>query len=156
MPSPQFSHTEGLINQEAKMEASQSSPVGPRDALDQEARIRSALGLECGPLPALGRVWLRKYYEYMASHLFLPFEARCAENTGSFREPTDPATVLDILDPLRHPSEDDAGLVCRVRRGPQEEHVPLVDLEVDEDHPNYQLLEDYWYWVWNWRFDPQI
>jgi hypothetical protein len=34
--------------------------------------------------------------------------------------------------------------------------VSLVDLEVESDHPNAQLIEDYWYWSWNWRFDPRI
>jgi hypothetical protein len=136
------------------MEANQSFPTDPCPALDQEARIRLALGLQRGPLPALGQGWLRKYHDYLLAHLSMPFEAQCAADTASFRGPTDPVEVLAILDPLRHP--DDVGLVCQVRRGPQEEQVPLVDLEVDEDHPNYQLLEDYWYWVWNWRFDPQI
>jgi hypothetical protein len=24
--------------------------------------------------------------------------------------------------------------------------VPLIDAEVESDHPNCQLIEDYWYW----------
>ena len=38
----------------------------------------------------------------------------------------------------------------------QEIDVPLVDVELNENAPNYRLIEDYWYWFWNWRFDPQI
>jgi hypothetical protein len=54
------------------------------------------------------------------------------------------------------PNFEDTALLCRVIKGVREEEVPLVDLEVEENHPNFRLLEDYWYWIWNWRFDPRI
>jgi hypothetical protein len=24
-------------------------------------------------------------------------------------------------------------------------------LEIPQDGPNFQLIEDYWFWFWNWR-----
>ena len=27
----------------------------------------------------------------------------------------------------------------------------LIDLKLDENDPNHELVEDYWYWFWNWR-----
>jgi hypothetical protein len=29
--------------------------------------------------------------------------------------------------------------------------VPLIELEIPGDSPNFQLIEDYWHWFWNWR-----
>ena len=43
------------------------------------------------------------------------------------------------------------GLLVKTRKGQFEINLPLVELEVSEDSPNYQLIEDYWYWFWNWR-----
>jgi hypothetical protein len=123
---------------------------------DQEKRIQAALGLACGPLPAVRDQWLAKYHRHLASRLSLPFEAQHVEDTGLHPPVSSLVTVTALLDPKQIPGADAAGLVCRVHRGTEEYNVPLVDLEVEEEHPNYQLLEDYWYWIWNWRFDPQI
>ncbi len=124
----------------------------------QEQRIRVALGIEKGPLPNVGIKWLRKYFEYLAANLSFPFEARLTEEIGYYRQPAySQVKVLALLEP------DDArrrqeyfGLICTGRKAEQEIEAPLVDLEVEENSPNFQLIEDYWYWIWNWRFDPQI
>lgn len=126
-------------------------PVHNRELASQEARVRAALGLSAGPLPAVGRRWLEKYYDHLAGRLSFPFEARYAEQSNSFS-----VTVSALLAPNHHALDEYAGLVCQTTLGAQDREIPLVDLEIDEDHPNFQLLEDYWYWVWNWRFDPQI
>ena len=131
----------------------------PSKSQTQEGRILVALGLLRGPLPHAVTKWLICYYDYLAAHLCLPFEARCPEDTGVLRPWTSSVTVLGLLSPTDHPVEDGTGLKCKVLRGgeaTETTEIPLIDLEVESDHPNAQLIEDYWYWFWNWQFDPKI
>ena len=123
---------------------------------DQESRIRAALGLEHGQLPKVESQWLHRYYEYLAVHLSFPFEAEYAEDISGYRQLVSTVTVISLLHPDEHAQHEEFGLICRARRGTQEIEVPLADVELKEDSPNYRLVEDYWYWFWNWRFDPQI
>ena len=126
-------------------------------AQDQEGRIRAALGLTRGPLPKVKTEWLLNYHRYLASKLKFPFAARYTEELAANREPAvSSVEVFALVDPGELPDSESTALLCRVRWDLQERRVPLVDLEVDADHPNFQLLEDYWYWIWNWRFDPRI
>jgi len=123
----------------------------------QESRIRIALGLEKGPLPKVKFEWLQKYFEYLAAHLSFPFEAQHTEEIGFYQQPSySQVKVVAILIPDSDPAREYSGLICKVVKAEQEIEVPLVDLEVDEQNPNFQLIEDFWYWIWNWRFDPQI
>jgi hypothetical protein len=130
-----------------------SQPARP---LTQEGRILAALGLVRGPLPHAVTKWLIRYYDHLAAHLCLPFEARCPEDTGVLRPWTSSVTVVELLAPSDHPAQDGAGLKCKALRGAAAAEIPLVDIEVENDHPNAQLIEDYWYWFWNWQFDPRI
>jgi len=122
----------------------------------QEGRILAALGLLRGPLPHAVTKWLIRYCDYLAAHLCLPFEARCPEETGVLRPWTSIVTVVALLSPADHPAQDGAGLKCKATRAGEATEIPLADLEVENDHPNAQLIEDYWYWFWNWQFDPRI
>jgi hypothetical protein len=138
------------------MKSDQASTPKPPEPNDQEGRIRAALKLARGPLPAVGGVWLRNYYEHLAARLSLPFQAEYAEDIRGFRQLVSPVTVVVLLDPDKEPRHEDLGLVCEVLRGTQTLQLPFADLEVEPGTPNFQLIEDYWYWFWNWRFDPQI
>jgi hypothetical protein len=40
---------------------------------------------------------------------------------------------------------------ARPARGKYEVNLPLTELEIPDDSPNFQFIEDYWYWFWNWR-----
>ncbi len=130
--------------------------VRPAKPLSQEGRILAALGLLRGPLPRAETKWLFRYYEYLAAHLCLPFDARCPEDSGLIRPWTSIATVVAILPPSESPSQDGTGLKCKALRNGAETEIPLIDLEIDSSHPNAQFVEDYWYWFWNWQFDPRI
>ena len=123
---------------------------------DQESRIRAALGLARGPLPEVHTEWLHRYYEYLAANLSLPFDAEYAEDAPGYGQVASGIRVVALLNPDGHANHEEFGLRCRARRGTQEIEVPLVDVELSENSPNYGLIEDYWYWFWNWRFDPQI
>ena len=128
----------------------------PAKPQTQEGRILAALGLLRGPLPRATANWQVLYYEYLAARLRLPFEARCPEETGVLRPWTSNVTVVELLAPSDQPAQDGTGLKCKALRGAEAAEIPLVDLEIPNDHPNAQLVEDYWYWFWNWQFDPKI
>ena len=49
------------------------------------------------------------------------------------------------------PSDNSAGLCCMAYHRNKAEILPLADVEVGIDSPNFQFLEDYWFWLWNWR-----
>jgi hypothetical protein len=128
----------------------------PAPACDQESRIREALEVGRGPLPRVGIAWLRKYYTYLSAALDFPFAATCPEDSGLVRPLIVIVSVVTLLPPSGSPGHQDAGLWCRAQRGTSVLEVPVVDLELETDHRNAQLIEDYWYWFWNWRFDPRI
>jgi hypothetical protein len=69
---------------------------------------------------------------------------------------TSSVTVVELLLPADKRAQDETGLKCNALRGTELSEIPLVDLELETDHPNAQLIEDYWYWFWNWQFDPKI
>ena len=100
--------------------------------------------------------WLVRYHDYLAARLCLPFDARSPEDTGVVRPWTSAVNVVALVPPGDRCAEEGTGLKCRALRGSETTEIPLVDLEVESEHPNAQLIEDYWYWFWNWQFDPRI
>lgn len=129
--------------------------TSPR-ADERDIRIRQALRIADGPLPKVRSVWLINYYEHLLARLQFPFPTRYAEDIWQSDHAGFVHTVLALLDPGSNSDCEHSGLLCRVRKGEDEVELPLSDLEVEEDNPNFQLIEDYWYWFWNWRFDPGI
>ena len=111
-------------------------------------RLRQVFGLRGGArLPQVNPATLRTYHEYLRPRLTIPFAAdHCPPSDRRVR------TVLVVgLRSLKKPGADlSRGLYCVARDRDMAVELPLVDLEVPDDDPNFQLLEDYWYWVWNW------
>ncbi|MCX7427870.1 MAG: hypothetical protein NTW96_19855 [Planctomycetia bacterium] len=126
----------------------------PEQPDDRESRVRAALGLPGGPLPRVERRWLRNYHKHLTAHLRLPFAAHYTADLARVRESVPLVTVVALIDPGETSEYD--GLVCLAHDEREQLRLSLVDIEVDADHPNFQLLDDYWYWFWNWRFDPGI
>ena len=91
--------------------------IPPSKPQTQEGRILAALGLLRGPLPHAVTQWLIRYYDYLAAHLCLPFEARCPEDTGVLRPWTSSVTVVKLLAPSDHSAQDGTGLKCKALRG---------------------------------------
>jgi hypothetical protein len=119
---------------------------------DPERRIKAALGQTQGRLPAVTKETLQLYYEHLAAHLSLPFAARYPESVGLHSEIIRSVMVVGIRNPTDRPGlAACTGILCKVRTATQELELPLADLEVDCDSPNYELIEDYWYWFWNWQ-----
>jgi hypothetical protein len=116
-----------------------------------EDRIRAVVGVSDGPLPEVRNETLQSYYEYLSTHLSFPFHARYPKPIGIHKEIIRRVTVVGILDPSKVLDGESLGIVCKARQGKQIVELSLADLEVEEDEPNHQLVEDYWYWFWNWR-----
>ena len=116
-----------------------------------EDRIRVAVGVSDGPLPEVRKETLQSYYEYLTTHLSFPFQAHYPEPAGLHEEIIRTVTVVDILDPTKNLDCKSLGIVCIACQGKRVVELSLADLEVEEDAPNHELVEDYWYWFWNWR-----
>ena len=112
-------------------------------------RIRAILGLRKGAsLPKVNAERMLRYYRYLLPHLTLPCEARFSSDAAGV---VYPVAVTGLVDPETTPSDKRTGLCCIVSYRNDVGFLPLVDIEVDADSPNFQLLEDYWFWLWNWR-----
>jgi hypothetical protein len=117
----------------------------------RKARIMAALGLTGDRLPAVDEDTLFRYYEYLSANLSFPFVA-CYPHPANIREQRESCCyVLELLDPVRHFGDEFDGIFCKTRKGKYDLKLPLIDVELPQDSPNCQLIEDYWYWFWNWR-----
>ncbi len=117
--------------------------------LATEDRIRTILEVRAEALlPRVNAAALHTYFRYLSSRLILPCEARHASDSDGALFPV---TVTGLVDPQTMPSDHHTGLRCIANHGHEADIVPLVDIEVEHDSPNFQILEDYWFWLWNWR-----
>jgi hypothetical protein len=116
-----------------------------------EDRIRAALGAKGGKLPEVGKESLQAYYKYLSANMSLPFQAQYPQPVGLHEEIIRTVTVVGLLDPAKNLDCESLGLLCKVCQGKQQVELSLADLEVTENDPNHELIEDYWYWFWNWR-----
>ena len=122
----------------------------PSSELDQRERILEALG-PVSDIPRVDEQPLSRYYKYLSEHLCLPFAAHFPKPATSQEEEEFRCTVLELLDPAKYLGDGFDGIFCKTRKGKYEVHLPLIELEVPDDSPNFQFIEDYWYWFWNWR-----
>jgi len=114
-----------------------------------EDRIRALLGFQKGTsLPNVNSETMLRYYRYLLNRLTLPFEALYSSDAVSS---VSPVTVTGLVDPQTMPSDDRTGLCCIAYHRNRLDFLPLVDIEVEHDSPNFPLLEDYWFWLWNGR-----
>jgi hypothetical protein len=118
---------------------------------DQRDRILEALGPLGEHLPSVDEETLSRYYNYLTARLSFPFTAHYPKPTTSLEEMQHRCTVLELLDPARFCGDEFDGIFCKNRKGKFEVNLPLIELEVSDDSPNFQFIEDYWYWFWNWR-----
>ena len=117
---------------------------------DQDDRIRSIFGLTSDdPLPEADDECLLAYYEYLATSLSFPFEAKYSFETGPFQSKTCSITLFGLLDPGDFP-DDMYGLFCQARRDGERIELPLTEVEVGKGNPNRRLVKDYSYWFVNW------
>ena len=118
---------------------------------DQRDRIVEALGPLGEHLPSVDEETLSRYYKYLTARLSFPFTAHYPEPTNSLEEVQHRCTVVELLDPAHDICDEFDGILCKTRKGKYEINLPLIELEMSDDSPNFQFIEDYWYWFWNWR-----
>ena len=118
---------------------------------DQRDRIIEALGPLEEHWPSVDEVTLSRYYTYLTARLSFPFTAYYPEPSTSLEEVQHRCTVMELLDPAHDICDEFDGILCKTSKGKYEINLPLIELEVPDDSPNVQFIEDYWYWFWNWR-----
>ena len=118
---------------------------------DQRDRISEALGPPGEPLPTVAEETLFKYYRYLSSRMSFPFVSHYPKPTNSLEDVQYRCIVLELLDPTKDIFDEFDGIFCKTRKGKYENNLPLIELEISQDSPNFQLIEDYWFWFWNWR-----
>ena len=117
----------------------------------QKDRIIEALGLLGEQLPSVDEQTLFRYYKYLMARLSFPFTAYYPEPTNTLEEVLHGCVVVELLDPAERFDDGVGGIFCNIHKGIYEINLPLIELEIPHDNPNFQFIEDYWYWFWNWR-----
>ena len=113
---------------------------------DPDDRIRMVFGLTSDDgLPKADEHTQRHFFDYLKAHLSFPFKADYWPASVLGPSKSGKVAVLRFADP---PLDRKEGIVCEARRGKHEVQVPLAGLQVREDDPNFQHVEDYTYWLW--------
>ena len=118
---------------------------------NQRDRIIEALGPMRQQLPGVDEETLSRYFRYLTVTLSFPFTAHYPAPATSLEERLHRCTVLELLDPINDICDEFDGIFCKTRKGIFEVNLPLIELEIPQDSPNFELIEDYWFWFWNWR-----
>jgi hypothetical protein len=118
--------------------------------LGQMDRIAVALGA-FGEPPSVDEKTLSRYCKYLSLRLSFPFTAHYPTPTSSLEEVQYRCIVLELLNPIKDIFDEFDGIFCKTRKAKYEINLPLIELELPEDNPNFQFIEDYWFWFWNWR-----
>ncbi len=114
-------------------------------------RIQAALGPLGDRSPSVDDETTLRYYRYLAAKLSFPFTAHYPAPKTSEEEVEYRCTVVGLLDPRKHIGSEFDGIFCKARKGRFEVNLPLTELKIPEDSPNFQFIEDYLYWFWYWR-----
>ena len=118
--------------------------------LSQKDRIIEALG-SMSHIPSVHEETLSRYYKYLTARLSFPFTAYYPEPTNTLEEVRHRCIVLELLDPVDDICGEFGGIFCKTSNGMCEINLPLIELEIPHDSPNFQFIDDYWFWFWNWR-----
>jgi hypothetical protein len=111
----------------------------------QNDRILAALGPLGDRSPSVDDETTLRYYQYLVAHISFPFTAYYPVPKRSEEEVEYRCTVVELLDPRKHIGSEFDGIFCKARKGRFEVNLPLTELNVPEDSPNFQFIEDYWY-----------
>jgi len=116
---------------------------------DQDDRVRAVFGLSSDDLlPAADEDNLRRYHDYLATHLSFPFRAVLPMVTDRFGRTMQPVTVVELLPPEE--CDEEAGLLCKVHLWDEAVELPLAVLDAKGHPGNRRLIDDYSYWFANW------
>ena len=94
---------------------------------------------------------LFQYFEYLSDNLSFPFTTHYPEPRPPLEEDQYECSVLELLDPSKYASDEFDGIFCKTSKAGFEVNLPLVELGISPESPNFQVIEDYWYWFCSWR-----
>lgn len=118
---------------------------------DPEGRIRAVLGVSSDrPVPGVLLEALRTYHAHLTANLSFPFEGRLSDPIGPHRDTRSPLRVIRLLDVDGYCPEEMYGLICKAEQNGERIELPLDRIDVSDDGPSRQLLEDYRHWMRNW------
>ena len=121
-----------------------TEPLSPDDQGD---RVRAVFGLTSDdPLPEVDEESQQRYCDWLKEHLQFPFDADYWGETEAGSEGMHRVTVIGISEEF--PVDECDGVICEAREGDRRWEVSLCELEVEDDHPNAQPIDDYGYWFW--------
>lgn len=123
----------------------------PRSKDQQKHRILVALGNNGHDPPMVDEDTLFSYFEFLSENLSFPFKADYPEPAELSEDSQYECTAQGLLDPSKYVGDPFDGILCKTMKAGIEVNLPLHELHIAHDSPNFQLIEDYWYWFWNWR-----
>ena len=136
------------VGQPIELEQPTNLVVTPLSAEDQDDRVRMVFGLTSDdPLPEVSDEAIRQYLDYLKPRLAFPFEAQYWPELTQCPNANKLGTVVGFASPS--PIDTIRGLLCEVLDEDITEQVALTNLELAEDDPNCQYVDDYQYWLWD-------
>jgi len=138
---------EASLESPVEMEQPTNIITRPLSMDEDHDRVRVVFGLTSDDaLPKADEQTQQQFFDYLKAHLSFPFKAEYMPTSAIGPDKAGKVTVLGFSNP---PLDREAGIVCQARKGKQEVQVPLLGLQVSEDDPNAQYVEDYTYWLWD-------
>ena len=115
----------------------------------QDDRIRAVFGLTTDdPLPPRNWDTDEKYYHYLKATLQFPFTVRYIDESVPYDNGRDrTGTVIQMFEDFH--TDEGHGAMCQIREGDRLREMPLAELDVPEDNPNFEIIDDYTYWLYN-------
>ena len=117
----------------------------PLSMNDQDDRICMVFGLTSDdPLPYDSKATELTYFNYLKAHLTFPFSATFTDPVKNRKLDM---TVTGMCNDL--PLDEGFGVVCEVLDGGEKQQMPLSELKLEPNNPNYQMVDDYTTWFVN-------
>jgi hypothetical protein len=118
--------------------------------LEQQAKKRLAAVFDVdadGDLPPVNMRTLEVYYDYVKSKIQYPFRGVFTMQNGEATVYID-VEAISIMDTDETPELDKYGLICEVKYEGQIGKMPIAEIVINQEDPNYDYIEDYCIWFW--------
>ena len=136
---------EAAPNEPLDMEQPTEIITRPLSIDDQDDRICMVFGLTSDdPLPYDSKATELTYFNYLKNNLVFPFSATF---TDPVKNRSQEITVIGMCDEF--PINEGFGVICEVLDGGEKRQMPLSELKLEPENPNYQMVDDYTTWFVN-------
>lgn len=135
------------VEGQPEMEQPTNLATRPLSEDSPEDGIRMVFGLTSDdPLPPINNQTQRRYLAFLKAHLAFPLKAEYAAASVLGSDASEEVTVVGFAS--KSSIDPDDGIVCQAQKLRHTFDVPLSNIHVREDDPNFQYVEDYTYWLW--------